>query len=144
VNISARANVGSGSNVLIAGFVIEGGLPAKVLLRGIGPSLGLAPFNVTGFLPQPEILLFNSAGNELGGNQGWGGSATLSAAFTQVGAFSAAGGLRGRGHDLHAAAGQLHRAAERPERDHGRRPRGGLPDSPIAGGDRQPAGRSDP
>jgi probable HAF family extracellular repeat protein len=88
VNISARANVGSGSNVLIAGFVIEGGLPAKVLLRGIGPSLGLAPFNVTGFLPQPEILLFNSAGNELGGNQGWGGSATLSAAFTQVGAFS--------------------------------------------------------
>jgi probable HAF family extracellular repeat protein len=88
VNISARANVGSGANVLIAGFVIEGDLPAKVLLRGIGPSLGLAPFNVTGFLPQPEILLFNSAGNELGGNQGWGGSATLSAAFTQVGAFS--------------------------------------------------------
>ena len=88
VNISARANVGSGANVLIAGFVIEGGLPAKVLLRGIGPALGLAPFSVTGFLPQPQILLFNSSGIELGGNQGWGGDPNLTAAFAQGGAFS--------------------------------------------------------
>jgi hypothetical protein len=88
LSISARANVGTGANVLIAGFVVEGGLPAKVLLRGIGPSLGLAPFNLTGFLTQPQILLYNSSGVELGGSQGWGGSPTLAALFTQVGAFA--------------------------------------------------------
>jgi len=88
LNISARANVGSGSNVLIAGFVLEGALPAKVLLRGIGPTLGLPPFNLTGFLAQPQILLFNSSGAELGGSQGWAGSPTLAAIFTQVGAFA--------------------------------------------------------
>lgn len=88
LNISARANVGAGANVLIAGFVLDGALPAKVPLRGIGPTLGLAPFNVTGFLAQPQILLFNSSGAELGGSQGWAGSPTLAALFTQVGAFA--------------------------------------------------------
>jgi probable HAF family extracellular repeat protein len=87
LNISARANVGTGANVLIAGFVLEGALPAKVLLRGIGPTLGLAPFNLTGFLAQPQIYLYNSSGVELGGSQGWGGSPSLAALFTQVGAF---------------------------------------------------------
>jgi probable HAF family extracellular repeat protein len=88
VNISARANVGSGANVLIAGFVIEGGQSANVLLRGIGPTLGAAPFNLPGTLAQPQIILYNSAGAELGGSQGWGGSAALSAAFAKVGAFA--------------------------------------------------------
>jgi probable HAF family extracellular repeat protein len=87
LNISARANVGTGANVLIAGFVLDGALPAKVLLRGIGPTLGQAPFNVPGALARPQILLYNSSGVELGGSQGWGGSTTLSALFTQVGAF---------------------------------------------------------
>ena len=88
VNISARANVGSGANVLIAGFVVEGSQNATVLLRGVGPTLGLAPFNVPGALSQPQIILYNSTGAELGGSQGWGGSAVLSAAFTKVGAFA--------------------------------------------------------
>jgi probable HAF family extracellular repeat protein len=88
VNISARANVGTGANVLIAGFVVEGAQSATLLLRGIGPTLGLAPFNLAGALSQPQIILYNSAGAELGGSQGWGGSAALSAAFTKVGAFA--------------------------------------------------------
>jgi probable HAF family extracellular repeat protein len=88
VNISARANVGTGANVLIAGFVVEGGQNATVLLRGIGPTLGMAPFNVPGALSQPQIILYNSTGAELGGSQGWGGSAALSAAFAKVGAFA--------------------------------------------------------
>jgi probable HAF family extracellular repeat protein len=88
LNISARANVGAGPNVLIAGFVVEGALPATVLLRGIGPSLGLPPYNLTGFLAQPQILLYNSSGAELGGSQGWGGSPSLAALFTQLGAFA--------------------------------------------------------
>jgi probable HAF family extracellular repeat protein len=87
-NISARADVGTGANILIAGFVVEGSKPAKVLLRGVGPTLGLEPFNVPGVLAQPQVLLFNSSGQELGGAMGWDGDPTLSAAFAEVGAFA--------------------------------------------------------
>jgi glucose/arabinose dehydrogenase len=86
-NISARADVGTGSNVLIAGFVIRGAQPVTVLLRGIGPTLGTT-FDLTGVLAQPEIDLYNSAGVKMQSNTGWAGSATLSSAFTSVGAFS--------------------------------------------------------
>lgn len=41
-NISTRLRVGTDDNVLIAGFIITGLQPKKVLLRGIGPSLPLA------------------------------------------------------------------------------------------------------
>ncbi|HMD61319.1 MAG TPA: PQQ-binding-like beta-propeller repeat protein [Opitutaceae bacterium] len=87
INLSARANVGSGANILIAGFVIQGSQPAKVLLRGVGPALGGAPFNLTGVLAQPRIQLYNSAQSVIQSNAGWAGDPALSAAFTQVGAF---------------------------------------------------------
>jgi outer membrane protein assembly factor BamB len=92
-NISARAAVGTGSSVLIAGFIIGGNQPVRVLLRGIGP--GLAQFGVTGFLTAPQLALFDLNGSVLQSNAGWGGTAALSAAFQQVGAFAlpaAAGG----------------------------------------------------
>src|ERR1044071_10505061 len=38
-NISTRLAVGSGDNVLIAGFIITGSQPKKVVLRGLGPLL---------------------------------------------------------------------------------------------------------
>ena len=88
VNISARADVGTGGNILIAGFVIQGSLPAQVLLRGIGPALGAAPFNVPGVLAQPQIDLYDSAGTVIQSNAGWGGTSALTAAFAQVGAFA--------------------------------------------------------
>jgi len=87
VNISARASVGTGGNILIAGFVIEGNQPVQLLLRGIGPSLSGAPFNVAGVLAKPEIDLYNSAGTKLQTNMGWNGDPTLAAAFTAAGAF---------------------------------------------------------
>jgi hypothetical protein len=87
VNISARANVGTGGNILIAGFVIEGSQPVTLLLRGVGPTLG-TEFGVTGALAQPAISLFDSAGTVLQSNAGWGSSAALSAAFASAGAFS--------------------------------------------------------
>jgi hypothetical protein len=92
VNISARADVGTGSNILIAGFAIEGSQPVTLLLRGVGPTLGMAPYNVSGVLAQPEITLFNSAGASLQSNSGWANSAALKAAFSQTGAFQLAQG----------------------------------------------------
>jgi len=88
INISARASVGTGSNVLIAGFVISGNTPETVLIRGIGPTL--AQFGVTGSLAAPELVLYDSGNNTLQTNSGWGGGANLVQAFASVGAFSLA------------------------------------------------------
>ena len=38
-NISTRLAVGTGNNVLIAGFTITGSQPKKVLVRGLGPTI---------------------------------------------------------------------------------------------------------
>jgi uncharacterized repeat protein (TIGR03803 family) len=40
LNISTRLQVLTGDNVLIGGFIITGTAPKKVIVRGIGPSLG--------------------------------------------------------------------------------------------------------
>jgi hypothetical protein len=39
-NISTRVGVGTSDNATIAGFIITGSAPAKVMIRGMGPSLG--------------------------------------------------------------------------------------------------------
>ena len=71
VNMSTRANVGTGDNIMIAGFVLGGGsTPKTMLLRGAGPRLGISPFNVPGAMADPKISLF--AGSAfLEGNDDW-------------------------------------------------------------------------
>jgi sugar lactone lactonase YvrE len=86
VNISARASVGTGGNVLIAGFVISGSTPEQVVIRGIGPTL--AQFGVSGALATPQLVLYDSGNNTLLTNSGWGGAASLAQDFSQIGAFS--------------------------------------------------------
>jgi len=90
VNISARAEVGTGSNIIFGGFAIGGaGVSGTqpVLIRGSGPAIAAAPFNVPGTLPDPQLQLFNSASAVLDTNDGWGGSATIVAEAAAVGAF---------------------------------------------------------
>jgi hypothetical protein len=84
-NLSARLSVGTGANILIAGFVIGGTTSKTVLIRASGPAL--APFGVTGVLPDPMITLNGSAG-ALSTNSGWGADAQIAAAAESVGAFS--------------------------------------------------------
>jgi hypothetical protein len=55
VNISTRLRVQTGENVLIGGFIITGNAAKKVIVRGLGPSLG--NFNVQGALPDPTLEL---------------------------------------------------------------------------------------
>ena len=92
VNLSARDQVGTGSNVLIAGFVVGGSTARTVLLRASGPAIAAAPFNVPGTLPDPELQLYQSNGSEtsilLDSNSGWGGNAQIASTATTVGAFS--------------------------------------------------------
>ncbi len=69
VNVSTRAQVGTGENVVIGGFVISGSTQKTVLVRGIGPSL--TALGVTGALSNPTLTLFNSAGAAVGSNDDW-------------------------------------------------------------------------
>jgi len=85
VNISARVDVGTSSDILIAGFVIGGTTAKTVLVRASGPAL--AAFGVTGTLPDPHLQLYSGT-TLLEGNFGWGGSPEISTAATTVGAFA--------------------------------------------------------
>lgn len=58
-NASIRARVGAGGNILIPGITLAPGSPRTLLIRAVGP--GLAPYNVTGFLPQPSISLYKGS-----------------------------------------------------------------------------------
>jgi PKD domain len=56
-NISTRANVQTGDNVLIAGFIVTGSDPRQILLRGIGPSLKINGQPIAGAMADPTIEL---------------------------------------------------------------------------------------
>ncbi len=83
-NLSARAPVGAGADILIAGFVIAGQGSKTLLVRAAGPALGA--FGVPGILDNPKLELFSGA-TKIGENDDWGGTAALSAAPANVGAF---------------------------------------------------------
>ncbi len=90
VNVSARTQVGTGDNILIAGFVVGGSSSVRVLIRAVGPTLGV--FGVGGFLADPKLELFNNAGVKVGENDNW--LAADAAVHTSVGAFALAANSR--------------------------------------------------
>ena len=63
VNLSTRAFVGTGSNVVIGGFIVQGSQPMTVILRGIGNSL--LAFGINNALEDPVIELRRSSDNSL-------------------------------------------------------------------------------
>jgi hypothetical protein len=82
VNISGRAHVGTGDNVLIAGFVLSGNSTKRLLIRAIGP--GLKKQGLTDVLGDPELLIYQ--GNRMIlSNDNW--NAGDASAFAAVGAF---------------------------------------------------------
>ncbi len=85
INMSVRGLAGSGPNVLTVGFVISGTSSETILIRGIGPTLGV--FSVAGALANPKLTVLDSNQNVVGSNAGWGGTAALQAAFNAVAAF---------------------------------------------------------
>jgi uncharacterized repeat protein (TIGR01451 family) len=61
VNISTRAQVQTGDNVMIGGFFVGGNLSKQLLIRARGPSLGQAPFFNAGVLNNPTMQLFSGS-----------------------------------------------------------------------------------
>jgi hypothetical protein len=65
-NISTRAVVGTGENVMIGGFIITGTQAKRIVLRAIGPSLSLP-----GKMLDPVLELHDSTGGIAGFNDNW-------------------------------------------------------------------------
>jgi hypothetical protein len=84
VNVSVLKHLGTG---ITAGFVIDGTAAKRVLIRAVGPTIGAAPFNVPDAVANPQLTLF-SGQSSIASNDNWGGTAELTAAFSQVGAFA--------------------------------------------------------
>jgi hypothetical protein len=59
VNVSTRAVVQSQDQAMIGGVILTGPTSKTVLIRGRGPSMGGAPFDVTGTLANPYLQLFS-------------------------------------------------------------------------------------
>lgn len=90
VNLSARASVGRGEDVMIPGFVVQGEAPQRFLIRAVGP--GLADHGVTGWLPDPHLVLAPAVGGDDVRNDNWNAAsvddvAELVAMTAEVGAF---------------------------------------------------------
>jgi hypothetical protein len=88
-NVSTRGAVGTGSNQLIAGFVVGGAVSRRVLIRGAGPTL--ASLGVPGVLADPQLRLVSQAtGETIRTNDNWGSgedASIIAAAAAAAGAF---------------------------------------------------------
>lgn len=90
VNLAARATTSTGANTLTAGFVVGPGSGKTVLVRAVGPTLGTAPFNVAGVLPDPVLTLLgpDSTTRIAATNDNW--AAADAPSFAAAGAFALA------------------------------------------------------
>ena len=83
-NLSTRGQVGTGSNILIAGFVVGGSSPKQILIRAIGPTL--SGFGITGALADSQLELFKGT-TRIALNDNWAGNTAITSASVTVGAF---------------------------------------------------------
>lgn len=74
INISTRSIAGLGSSTQIAGFIVGGASPRRVLIRAGGP--WLEQFGVPGALPDPVLTLFEN-GTAIQTNEDWETNAAL-------------------------------------------------------------------
>ena len=89
VNVSARSQVGTGDNILIAGFVVDGSVAKTLLIRAVGPTL--AGFGVGGALTDPKLEIFQGQTKKVE-NDNW--STVAEATAAAVGAFALGAGSR--------------------------------------------------
>jgi len=68
-NISTRSFVQTGANVMIGGFIIEGGGPKRVIVRAIGPEL--TQHGVPNPLADPTLELHDATGALIASNDNW-------------------------------------------------------------------------
>jgi hypothetical protein len=83
-NLSTRALVGTGNSVVIAGFILGNKAgDDRIIIRGIGPSLGA--FGVSNPLPDPTLELRDQNGTLLRSNNDWQDDSSQAAQVTAAG-----------------------------------------------------------
>ena len=83
-NLSTRAFVSTGDNIVIAGFLLGGsGNSDRVVVRGIGPSL--TPLGINNPVPNPSLELRDTNGALLVENNDWQDNAAQAAEVTAAG-----------------------------------------------------------
>lgn len=87
--LSIRSQVGTGSNVMIAGLIVDTA-PVKTLLQAVGPTLGaLAPELASSVLADPSLELYTLANGTFArtlANDNWAGDAAITDAQNATGA----------------------------------------------------------
>lgn len=90
-NMAIRATVAAGEILTIGATISNGtdGLAQKpLLIRGVGPTLG--SFNVSNYLPDPVLTVFNSQRAPIATNDGWKDNPEIATADKANGAFDLA------------------------------------------------------
>jgi hypothetical protein len=83
-NLSTRAVVGTGDNVVIAGFVLGNSQGSdQIVVRGLGPSL--AAFGIANVLQDPTLELRDENGSLIVANNDWQDNASQAAQLTAAG-----------------------------------------------------------
>src|SRR5262249_44604114 len=68
-NISTRAFVQTGDNVMIGGFIVQGTTPKRVIIRAIGPEL--SQYGVPNPMADPTLELHDGTGALIASNDNW-------------------------------------------------------------------------
>lgn len=86
VNVSARNLVGTGDDILIAGFVVDGSVAKTLLIRAVGPGLGRVGVDPAVVLVDPKLEIYaGTPAAKVIENDNW--APALSSVFGSVGAF---------------------------------------------------------
>ncbi|MBP6307610.1 MAG: hypothetical protein KA334_02735, partial [Opitutaceae bacterium] len=85
--LSVRNQVGAGADMLIAGFVLVGDAPKRVIVRGLGPGIAGA---VSAYLADPRVQVYRLKADRSGWdmvaeNDDWDGTTATADAFDAVG-----------------------------------------------------------
>ncbi|MCF3649984.1 Ig-like domain-containing protein [Synoicihabitans lomoniglobus] len=90
LNVATRGRVGAGDQALIAGVIVNGTTPKRVLIRAVGPTL--SEFGIAGPLANPVLeLVRQSDGSTVRQNDNWqrgNDAAGVVQASSEVGAFA--------------------------------------------------------
>ena len=91
-----RSGTGNSDDAVIAGFVVTGNAPQRMLIRAVGPEL--AQFQVPGILADPVLTVFQRVGAanvSIVTNNDWGSDAVVVSTLAgEVGAFGLTAGSR--------------------------------------------------
>ena len=77
-NIATRMSVRTGEEVGIAGFIVRGNAPKRLLIRAVGPSIQAGGQPLPGTLQNPTLEIRDSSGAVIASNDNWRGTAAKS------------------------------------------------------------------